>query len=440
MRHFRLALALWLACASAAFGAEPFARATIDDQGAIVPGQQVHVTVEVFAPNFFTSPPQFPLFDLPNAVVTLPDERALNLNETVDEVQYSGIRRAYMIVPEMAGTFTLPPVAIDFDYSDDGKTVKGTASLPLTSFTVGDAPGGEGKTLPFAARGVTLTQSFDRDPAKLKVGEALVRTVTVFGTDTQAMMIPSLDLGQPHGLKVYPKPPVISDGVEGDGGTVGSSRAQTIIYIAQAAGTFEIPEVSSTWFDLDAHAAKIASLPARVVTVTNVPAPAQGGIAPQLQTENSGVKSPVLSKAAITLAAAVLSLLAGIVWLSRRLLPPIKARLSTWNALRRSSEKTRFKQLVAAIRKDDPATVYHRLVSWSRSAGFRLIGDWISATNDADVARQTGTLERQLFANEPDRPALDREALLRAITKARRAHIGSGRSRPISRLPELNPT
>lgn len=439
MRRFQIALALWLFSISAALGAEPFARATVDNQEAIVPGQQVHVTIDVFAPDFFTSPPQFPLFDLPNAVVTLPNERAQNLVETFDGVQYSGIRRAYMIVPEMAGTFTLPPVAIDFDYSDDGKTVKGTASLPLTSFTVGDAPGGEGKTLPFAARGVTLTQSFDRDPAKLKVGEALVRTVTAFGMDTQAMMIPSLDLGQPHGLKVYPKPPVISDGVKDNGGTVGSSRTQTITYIAEAAGTFEIPEVTSTWFDLDAHAAKIASLPATMVTVTNVPAPAQG-IAPQLQTEDSGVKSPVLSKAAITLAAAVLSLLAGIVWLSRRLLPPIKARLSTWNALRRSSEKTRFKQLVASIRKDDPATVYRRLVSWSRSAGFRLIGDWISATNDADVARQTGTLERQLFANEPDCPALDREALLRAITKARRAHIGSGRSRPISRLPELNPT
>ena len=70
-----------------ALAAEPFARATVDDSGDIVPGRQVYVTVDVFAPDFFTSPPQFPLFDLPNALVTLPDERAQNILQTVDGVQ-----------------------------------------------------------------------------------------------------------------------------------------------------------------------------------------------------------------------------------------------------------------------------------------------------------------------------------------------------------------
>ena len=53
---------------------------------------------------------------------------------------------------------------------------------------------------------------------------------------------------------------------------------------------------------------------------------------------------------------------------------------------------------------------------------------------------KSGALERELFANAPNGPALDREALLRAITRARHAHIRSGRSRPISHLPELNQT
>ncbi|URK87715.1 BatD family protein [Rhizobium sp. RCAM05350] len=180
MRRFQIAIAFWLACLSSALGADPFALATIDNQGTIVPGQQVHLTVDVFAPNFFTSPPQFPLFDLPNTIVSLSDERAQNLTQTVDDVQYSGIRRAYTIVPEMAGTFTLPEVIISFDYSDDGKTVKGTARVPATTFTVGNVPGGNGGTLPFAARGVVLTQSFDRDPAKLKAGEALVHDYCVW--------------------------------------------------------------------------------------------------------------------------------------------------------------------------------------------------------------------------------------------------------------------
>lgn len=439
MKRFWAALAILLSCISAAFAAEPFARATLDGEGTIVPGQQVHIAVDVFAPNFFTSAPQFPLFDLPDAVVTLPDDRAQNLVETVDDVQYSGIRRSYTIVPQVAGTFTLPPLAIDFDYSDDGKTVKGTARLPLTRFTVGEAPGGEGKALPFAARGVTLTQAFDRDPEKLKVGEALVRTVTVFGADTQAMMIPSLDFGQPQGLKVYPKSPAIADGVQGENGTAGSSRVQTVTYVADAAGTFTIPQVSMEWFDLDAHMAKTASLPATVLTVTDVPVPAEG-IAPQLQADDSNAGFAASWKRTSAVIAAALCLSGGLGWLGWRLFPRANEWMSAWDAMRRNSEKTLFKQLATSIRKDDAPVVYRRLDVWSRSAGFRSIAGWVSAAGDAHLAREIGALERELFAGTPNRPGFDRAALLNAVANARRTHIETARPRPASHLPELNPS
>jgi BatD DUF11 like domain len=437
MTRFRAALALWLVWAAAALGAEPFARATIDNDGTIVPGQQVHVIVDVFAPNFFISPPQFPLFDLPNAVVTLPDERAQNMVQTIDGVQYSGIRRSYAVVPETAGTYTLPPAVIELGYSDDGKSVKGAARLPAVRFAVGEAPGGKSATLPFAARGVVLTQSFDRDPAKLTVGEALVRTVTVFGADTQAMMIPSLDLGQPQGLKVYAGAPRIADDVEGEDGTTGSSRTQTVTYIAETAGTFEIPAISCAWFDLDAHTGKTATLaPTKLIVATA--APAAEGIAPRIQADDDGAKTPLLSKTMILLVAAASILLAGIVWLLRRLLPSIEARLSTWSERRSNSEKTRFRQLAASIRKDDARTVYRRLEAWSRSAGFRSITDWVSAARDTDITRETEKLERGLFAGTNDAQSFDRAALLHAISKFHHAQAKRTR-RHASHLPALNP-
>ena len=83
---------------------------------------------------FLTSPPQFPLFDVPDAIVTLPDDRAQNMVETIDGVQYAGIRRTYAVIPEASGTFTLPPVVITFGYSQDGKPVAGENRVACGAF------------------------------------------------------------------------------------------------------------------------------------------------------------------------------------------------------------------------------------------------------------------------------------------------------------------
>jgi hypothetical protein len=78
---------------SPSYAAGPFARASIEATEGIVPGQQIRLIVEVFAPDFFTAPPEFPLFDIPNALVTFSADRAQNMVQTIDGQQYSGIRK-----------------------------------------------------------------------------------------------------------------------------------------------------------------------------------------------------------------------------------------------------------------------------------------------------------------------------------------------------------
>ncbi|MGO8655503.1 hypothetical protein ACC771_07305, partial [Rhizobium ruizarguesonis] len=111
---------------------------------------------------------------------------------------------------------------------------------------------------PFAARNLTVSQSFDGSPADLKAGDAVVRTIVIFAEDTQAMLIPPVDLGRAAGVAQYVKPPSLTDRVEqrGIGRSVetGSTRTETVVYTASAAGSFQAPAVSYQWFDLDAHA------------------------------------------------------------------------------------------------------------------------------------------------------------------------------------------
>ena len=135
MRAVILALVLAL-LPLRALAAAPFAKASIDGEGPFVPGQQIRVVVDVFAPNFFTDAPQFPLFDLPDALVTQTQDRSQTIVQTIDGVEYSGIRKTYAVVLEQPGNFTIPALKIPLTYSDNGTPTKAEAASVPSSRTI----------------------------------------------------------------------------------------------------------------------------------------------------------------------------------------------------------------------------------------------------------------------------------------------------------------
>ncbi|MGV1862574.1 BatD family protein [Rhizobium rhizogenes] len=425
-----IAVAVLLMTARIALAAEPFAQASVDGKGDLVPGQQVHISVDIFVPDFFTSPPQYSLFELPNAVVTLPDERAQNLIRTVDGVQYSGIRRRYAVVPEAPGNFTLPEISIPLGYSRDGNPVKFEVKVPPVTFTVEGISGGsaQAQALAFAARGLQLDQSFDRDPAKLTAGDAFVRTITVFAEDTQAMLIPPVDIKAASGLRQYENPPRLEDNARHDT-AAGSSRTQTVVYTADKAGNFDIPAITFSWFDIDGHKTQSASLPELKVTVSDVP-PSQHVITPQVRDD---ARSPA-ARHALWLAPALLGVaiasMALLIWLSRLIIAWIeKAKKRRSGSLRGD-----LKRLRRIIHEGDDIGIYAALSQWAARLGHRSIAAWVSSEESQELAAQVETLELRLFRSgvaEIDRKRL---SALIDIRPARE------RGPKASRLPELNPT
>jgi hypothetical protein len=424
-----LSMALLLLTAGPSFAAEPFARVEIEDKGQIVPGQQVRVDVTVFAPDFFTSPPQFPLFDLPNAVVTLPDERAQNSSETEDGTQYSGIRRVYAIVPERSGTFTLPSIAIELGYSVDGKPVRGQATLPAFEFTVGEGSPSSGTTLAFAASQLTLSQSFDRDPAALKVGDAIVRTITVFAENTQAMMIPSVDVGNAMGMRQYATTSKIEDNVSFDR-KVGSRRMQTVTYTIDAAGSFVIPDVSYTWYDIDERRRSLATLPSSKVVAVSAPLPAEA-IIPQ---PHADADAP-LPWPKLAVAAAILVLAAASGWLLWRLRPWLSQRGNDWLEAYRNSDRKALSSLRETISTGTPFDIEAGLRQWSRKLGYRSLAEWTA--HHAALRGEVEILQRFLYGADASGIVVDRDGLMKAVS-------ASGKTKAVWRpdrchLPRLNP-
>jgi hypothetical protein len=409
-----------------ALAAGPYARSALEDQGPFVADQQIYVTVDVFAPNFFTSPPQFPLFELPNALVTLPEERPQNLDETVDGVQYSGIRRRYVVVPQIPGEYHVPVIEIELGYSVDGAIVHGAAETAPLSFSVG----GDGATpAAFVASNVALSQAFDRPPNALRVGDAVVRTITVTAEDAQAIMIPPSNPGTAAGLAQHTKAAKTEDGIAVDRRTV-SRRTETLVYTALAEGTFIIPAIEYPWFDLERHEAAVARLPATEVAVA--PTSATVGIAPEAEPQRP--VPPFEQRRRVMLWIFTLLAAVAIAWIFWRLARAAYRHVATLRERVIFSRSNRLRLLRNSIRHDDPAEVYSALQSWSRFEGYRTLDRWMTSACP-DLAEDVRGLELLLYSGRGG--SFDRQRMARLVTRDGAKPL---RRLPRQILPDLNPT
>lgn len=406
MKKLILAIVLVLA-PSFALGAEPFARATVEATNGIVPGQQVRVDIDVYVPDFFTSPPQFPLFDLPNALVTLPAERSENLTETVDGVQYTGIRKSYAVVPQVSGTFTLPQFRVEFGHSSGGTPTKATVAIPSVSFTVGGSTENQ-QQVAFAATDLTVEEAFDRDARSMKVGDALTRTITITAGNTQAMMIPPLDPGTVPGLNRYENAPAIQDGIA-VGRDTASRRTETYVYTADKEGSFVIPAVSYAWFDVSSHESKSASLPA--VTV-NVAAATAASVAIKPVLEEAPRPLPHVNRQRIAIIILALLALAALAWIGRRASPVLQNRLRLAKERYHSSHRYRLKRLRQTIATGSEMEIYAHLAEWSRNLGYRTLEDWLREAPD-ELRLQIQMLSAKLF--KPAGGTIDRTKLATTV-------------------------
>lgn len=401
---------------------EPFARTEIDSGEGIVPGQQVHVIVDVFAPDFFTSPPQFPLFEMPNALVTLPDARAQNMVQTIDGQQYSGIRRVYAVVPEKPGLFAIPELRIPLGWSVNGRAMTGEVTTKPIEFEVA-----QHTAIVFAAMDMEVTQSYDRDTSSLKVGDALVRTIVVTAAETQGLTMPAVDIGTVEGLRQYVKSPKIEERVPLGRGQTVTRRTETVVYTAEKEGTFTIPSLSYPWFDIDARRDAAATLPEREIKVAA--APAKSGIA---ISDERHSHEPVMERRRVMLVIVLLLVLTACVWFGRGL--PLQAR-RLWSRLRQrrlDSYGYRLRRLRKTIRTAQPSEVYSALHGWARSEGYRTLNDWL-IDRPSGVSTEVVSLERGLFGGgDTD---FNRNALVSLLDRAVTEPL-----RPTSALPPLNPS
>lgn len=431
-------LAMSLSLAGASMAADPFARATVATKGTIYAGQQVEVDVDVLVPNYFLSPPQFPLFDIPGAVVTMPDDRGMNLNETVNGEDFSGIRKTYVIVPQEAGDYPLPAAEIPFGYAAvPGQMSQGKVTIPPLTITVAAVPAGTGGAPGVTAGELTITQTFDRDLSGLHVGDALVRTLTIRATGLAPMMIPVPAFKAPEDVQVYLHDPALSEERTARGDITAGLRKDTATYVFAKAGTVSLPAIALQWFNPASGKMETAEAEGAKITIVAAPA-ADTALAPPAQpAEEKPFDWLWWVSAAGTILALALLLQA-----AANLFGRLESWLTATLARRAQSEATSFRRVINACRDHDGQRLEAALDGWSRKTGNVPLSKWLGAFADPDTNaafarhRQSCYGARHSHSEHPDHARLG--AGLKAARRRWQEKTARDRNGPTGELPPLN--
>jgi hypothetical protein len=223
---------------------------------------------------------------------------------------------------------------------------------------------------------VALSEEWSRQFNELEAGEPVTREITLSALGQLETQLPAIDAPGVDGLNVYTDKPEFGRTVEA-GGIRGQRRDQYAI-IGLAGGEVELPPVEVPWWDVEAGEWKIASLPARTLTIKGaaVPSPVTSADTEAVveETVEDAVASPEEQIAAVTFWQRATEILA-IVWL---------LTLAAWWWSSRSAPRKRresrepkapplHKQQSAALKKardaaaaGDGAGVRAALLEWGR--------------------------------------------------------------------------
>ena len=399
---------------------------------------------------------------------SIPDAIIKKLNDSeyqtrIDGREYRVFEQKFAIFPQRSGTLDIPPSLLNATiptrrngrllldpFANNGQMIR-LMSEPLSLEVLPQDSRYRGEHwLP--AKDLRILDDLNGGSLTLNVGDSLTRTITVIADGLLGAQIPPLAIPAIEGLKFYPDQPVVSDG-EGD--KIVGSYTQSYAIIATKEGQFTLPEQQLTWWDSQQQKTKIATLPAKTLTVNTSgkvpvtePNTQTTAILPSaeesFEPNNSEIDASVNQSSAENnslwwIAIAILASL----WLL--------SSIVAWHFWRRTKESTTavrpyldeapsnpVKAVQKACQTKDPALILSGLREWAVfTTGLKDLDKAIAVVGDETLKQQVDTLQRALF-----KPA-DKGDIATAIatieTRIKHLH-NKGKRQQVSSLQPLYPT
>jgi len=192
-----------------------------------------------------------------------------NYESVINGKTYDVIERVYALFPQESGSLEIAPIRFEARILKNGsitgrKTFQSKDSsikvLPISP-PPADYPNAD--WLP--ARNVTISEEWSRDLQNLRSGEPITRQMNITAIGQLSTQLPSIEYIIDDRLKIYPDKPKFFDRIEVLG--MVASRTDQYAMIGMEAGEIELPGVELPWWDINAKEWKVASLPAKKITI-----------------------------------------------------------------------------------------------------------------------------------------------------------------------------
>lgn len=199
---------------------------------------------------------------------------------------YRVVTRQYLLFPLRSGKLELPGPVLDAEVAASqphppsgadpfGGGFFGTPFLAAPVRVHGDPivlevrprPAGAIGSYWLPARDVSLSSAWNPAQLAARAGDPVTLDIDLQATGLTAAQLPDIAtlLSIPSGLKAYPDQAKLDDSMEN--GTIVGSRDQTIALMADSPGHYTIPALTVAWWDTQTNQPRVATLPARTLTI-----------------------------------------------------------------------------------------------------------------------------------------------------------------------------
>lgn len=341
--------------------------------------------------------PQFTELEMEDSVIQLigsPNQ----YEKLIDGVRYGVYEKRYVIFPQRSGPLEVPDILFRGEVTDGSSnfvfrnlnTRRVTAFIEGITIDVKERPVAvQSDDMWLPVTNLTLEESWSSDLDNLKVGDSVVRTVTMTADGLDGAVLPPFTDTEITGLNLYPDPPTIERTFV-DGAIVGT-RIETTSMVPTDSGFVEIPEISIPWWNIETDELEATVIPATRITIATVDGdvPAEQTVASTENLEELLAQLPVVDQDMIdeqaeaefieveaawlnyTIAGAFLIVLFSIYKLviagNRREIDEYLAQLKAQVIAKYSPENNEgvaYKQLVKACGSNDLNTIRRTLICW----------------------------------------------------------------------------
>lgn len=181
--------------------------------------------------------------------------------------RYEVYERRYLLFPQKSGALTIDAQQFTGTVQDNRtrRRVRAREVSNRVTVDVKAPPANYTGDVWLPASSLFLDETWGADNNSIIQGDSVTRELTLSSLGVLGSALPELSRPKLAGLKVYPDQPSI-DSVEHQQG-VQSTRTEVQALVAVTPGTYTLPEVSLTWWDTINDKERVATLPAREITV-----------------------------------------------------------------------------------------------------------------------------------------------------------------------------